>query len=279
MLEQLKTFNWKRHLNTLFMVMIDFKVLGLIALSGLTAYGIGWDTIIRPNLEGLQSRDNFIKEQKDALDKKQRIQLEYGTLEQKLTNLDTHMLTFHQGTSSKIVSVTEAAELTDLALGKLRADNLPPLQPPHNIREHVDLKPATEGSSILDILHPNGEAATPEATPTPAPAAGAISNSGTAPGGAAGSNAETGATTIPVERYNYDLNVTGTYPALMDLLNQLVTRKKLLKINKVTINKSILETAAPPDAKDYPDYPVKLDMTVSLSMFLYEDNSPPAAAP
>jgi hypothetical protein len=248
-------------------------VLGLIALSGLTAYGIGWDTIIRPSLDGLQSRDKFIKEQNEALQKRLQLQHEYGDLEQKLTNLDTHMLTFHQGSSSKIVSVTEAAELTEIAMGKIRAANLPPLQPPHNIRDHIELKPID--SNTLDILHPNGEAVTPTAATTTAPAAGA-------PGAVANSapNADTSgaATTIPIERYNYDLSVTGTYPALMDLLNQFITRKKLLKINKVSINKSTFETTNLPDPKVYPDYPLKLDMVVSLSMFLYEDNSPPPAA-
>jgi hypothetical protein len=117
--------------------------------------------------------------------------------------------------------------------------------------------------------------------PTPAPGsapAGTTQGPSSDHGGAA--DADSGAaSTIPVERYNYQLNVTGTYPALMDLLNQLVTRKKLLKINKVTISKSALDTAEPPDAKVYPDYPVKLDMAVSLSIFLYEDNNAHTAAP
>lgn len=269
-LDQLKKINWKRHLNTTLKVLTDFKVLGLLTLSGLTAYGIGWDTVIRPGLEGLHSRDNFIKEQNEALEKKQRLQREYGDLEQRLTNLETHLITFRQGSSSKIVSVTEAAELTDMAMGKIRAANLPPLQPPHDVRDHVDLKPAE--TQTIDILHPNGDAPAPEPNPAAPPEAGAagLGSGASGPGGGADAGV---ATTLPVERYNYTLSVTGTYPALMDLLNQLITRKKLLKINKVTISKSAFEMADTPDPKEYPDFPLKLDMVVSLSMFLYEDNN------
>lgn len=280
-LAALKKINWKRHLHTFSMVLMDMKVLGLFALSGLTIYGIGWDTVVRPSLEGLQSRDNAIKEQNDALDKKLQLQHEYGDLEQRLANLDTHMIALHQGTSAKIMSVTEAAELTDMALGKIRDANLPPLQPPHNARDHVDLKPGT--NSTLDILHPNGDAPAATSSPSPAPVpsggpsggppAGLMVGGGPAAGGdqQANSNAP-----MPAEQFNYDLSVTGTYPALMDLLNQLVTRKKLVRITKVIITKSAFEAADIPDAKDYPDYPLKLDMVVSLSLYLYADNNAPS---
>jgi len=273
-LEQLKKINWKRHLHTAAMVAVDFKVLGLVALSGMTLYGIGWDTVIRPSMEALQSRDNAIKEQNESLEKRQQIQREYGDLEQKLANLETHMLILHQGASAKIVSVTEAAELNDLALGKNRAPNLPELPAPHNARTNVDLKPVD--NNTLDILHPN-DAATTSTTNTPAPAApaggplGAGTDAKKEPG--ASSEDQAANAPMPVERYNYELTVTGTYPALMDLLNQLVTRKKLVKINKVTINVSKTQSDALPDAKDYPDYPLKLDMIVSLSLFMYEDNN------
>jgi len=267
-LETLKSINWKRYLNTFMMVIVDIKVLGLIGLSGLTLYGIGWDTVIRPSLETMKSRDNAIQEENETLQKKLQIQHEFGDLEQKLANLDTHLIVLPPGTSAKIVSVTEAAELTDLATGKSRTATLPELQPPHNVRTQVELKPTDNGT--LDIMHPNGEApSTTSNGPSPLVTG--------APPSSSNQNGENPDKPILVDRYNYDLSVTGTYPALMDLLNQLIMRKKLVKINKIIISKSTSETDAPPDAQEYPDYPLKLDMVISLSVFLYEDNNAAAA--
>ena len=259
MLDKIKTFNWKRHGNTVYKVLIDFKVIALLFLGGFTVYGIGWETVIKPSLDGLQAKDKIIKEQKEAMEKRQHIQQQYGTLEDKLKDLDVRMMIFRPGTSAKIVSVTEAAELTELTMGKHRASNLPPLPAPHNILENINLK--LIDSATIDILNLNGAAASTDAKPADAASPGADASQ---------------ITSLPVEQYNYDLSVTGTYPALVDLLNQLVASKKLFRINKVIISKPTTAIQEIPDAKEYPDFPVKLDMVVSLSLFLYEDSSSPA---
>lgn len=289
MLEKIKQFNWKRHGTTLIKVMMDMKVLGLLSLNGILVYGM-WDTFFHPSLDGLSSRDTAIAEQKKTLAEKENLQKQYGVWEQQLKSLDARMIPILPGSSSKVLSVTEAAELLDLAQGKLRdAAVLPVLQPPHDQRENVSLLPTA--NTTIDILQPDlapGEAAadgsSPSASPPPAqpPTIGApvppggSGASGGAPlaPGAQPKDKQTpenggAATSIPAEKFDYDLKVTGTYPALMDLLNELVIRKKLIKINKVVITKSATETDQP-DAKDYPDYPLKLDMVVSLSLFLYD---------
>lgn len=269
MLAALKSFNWKRHANTVIKVLLDFKVFGLIALNGLVIYGIGWDTILRPNLESIKSRDNALAEQRKTLTEKENLQKQYGVWEQQLKDLDTKMIPVAEGNSAKVISVTESSELVQLAKGQLRdVMILPPLQPPHDQRDNVLLTP---GNSIsIDIMKPEGEAAAAPSAPPP-PAEGAPPT----PGGETGAPSETGAvTSMPVDRFDYELKVTGTYPALLDVLNELTIRKKLVKINKVTISKSAAETEEQPDAKEFPDYPLKLDMVVSLSIFLYASNEP-----
>lgn len=286
-LEQLKSFNWKRHGNTVLKVLMDIKVIGLIALNGVLIYGM-WDTFFRPSLEGMASRDKAIAEQKQALSEKENLQKQYGSWEQQLKSLDAKMIRISPGSSSKVISVTEAAELLEMAQGHQRdAAILPPLQPPHDQRTNISLVPVANGT--IDILNPDaapgaastGNNATPQPSqlPTimpPTPPEGAPpSGSPPPPPGSPGSPTpeSVAATSIMVEKFDYDLKVTGTYPALMDLLNELVIRKKLIKINKVVISKSTTETDQP-DAKEYPDYPLKLDMVVTLSMFLYESGEP-----
>jgi hypothetical protein len=263
MLATLKSFNWKRHANTLIKVVLDFKVFGLVLLNGLVIYGIGWDTILRPNLESIKSRDEALNEQKKNLSEKEDLQKQYGVWEQQLKDLDAQMIPVPDGNSAKVISVTESSELLSVAQGKERElAILPPLQPPHDERLNVSLTPGA--SATLDIMKPDGDTSGAQAaTPAVPPAGGAPQP----PGGEVGGTVEV--TSLPVERFDYELKITGTYPALMDVLNELTIRKKLVKINKITITKSASEVEEQPDAKEYPEYPLKLDMVVSLSIFLY----------
>ena len=268
-LYDLKNIQWKRHLHTAWLVIADFKVVGLMGLSVMTVYGIGWDTVIRPNLEALHGRDEALKAQSALLEKKQNLQHDYGDLEQKLAHLDTDLVQVSEGTSAKIVSLTEASTLTDLALGKARDARVPEPPTPHNIREHVVLKPINNLS--MDLLHPIADVTSsdPAHPPKEAEKAG---DSGNNPG----SGQDETNQPVPLEIYNYELRATGTYPALMDLVNQLTTHKRLVKIDKVTVSKSTFEAAELPDAKTDPDYPLKLDMVLTLSIFLYNDPHAPA---
>lgn len=286
---------WKKYLSIGIQVLLDFKVLGLIVLNVLMVYMGVWDTVMRPNLEQMQGRDKALEEQKKALQEKEGLQKQYSMLEQQLKSLDTELIAIPQGNSAKVVSVTEAAEILELAKGNLRdMDILPLLLPPHDKRLKVSLLSTTNGT--LDLLNPDADPnAAPGSAPTaPAqqPAAPGLMGGGTAGpdaapnmqgGGAPGHNqpgmaagitqpAQVGSASLPVERYDYDLKVTGTYPALMDVLNELVIRKKLVKINKIVISRPT-EVEAQPNAKENPEFPVQLEMVVSLSMLLYPDNA------
>lgn len=273
--------NWKKYVRTGLRVLLDFKVMGLIVLNGMLIYMGAWDTVMRPSLEQMQGRDKALEEQKKSLQEKQGLQKQYSTLEQQLKSLDTELMAVPEGNSAKVISVTEAAELLELAKGSLRNETvLPPLLPPHDKRENVSL--AFIASETVDLLKPDesaGATANPS-QPQPPATSGSVKGQGDAapmppmpegkgvPGAEAGQPQQVGSSTLPVERYNYELKVTGTYPALMDVLNELVIRKKLIRFNKVVITRPATPETQP-DAKDAPDYPVKLDMVVSLSLFLY----------
>jgi hypothetical protein len=261
-LAALQDLNWKRHGNMAIKILMNMKVLGLIALLAFTVFGIGWDTVLRPNLTVLQSREESINKVKSELSTKQEFRKRYLNLEQQLSNLTISLLPIPAGNSSTVIAVTESSEILKLAQGKTGNDaSIKALPKPHNLRENVSLKPLN--SSVVDLSQlindPNKPAST---TTTPPPTAGSQPTS--TPG--TGADASNSATSL--ERFDYELKVTGTYPALMDLLNALAIRKKMVKINQVDIIPSSTPQTVP-DAKDYPDFPLKLDMTISLSLFLY----------
>lgn len=264
------TAKLKNYLLTGIQVVWDFKLMGLVCLNVLIIYMGTWDAVIRPGLEQMQARDLSLETQKKALQEKQGLQSQYSDQEKQLQVLTTELITVSEGNSTKVISVTEAAELLDLAKGRLRDEALPSLLPPHDQRADVSL--TFVASSKVDLLKGGQLLDQAAAAASAQPPAAPVGSTGTPPGEGQGPDTakplQVGSLTLPVERYDYDLKVTGTYPALMDVLNELVIRKKLVRINKVTISHPATP-AVQPDAKDFPDFPVKLEMVVSLSMFLY----------
>jgi hypothetical protein len=254
-----------------FYVVQDFKVIGLIILNALIIYMGTWDTVIRPGFEQMQVKDLGMEAQKKVLVEKQGLYNQYNDLEKQLQVLTTELIPVSGGNSPKVISVTEAAELLELAKGHLRDEALPSLLPPHDQRTDVSL--TFTASSTVDLLKGGQllgqEAAAAPVKPPEAPVASPGATSGKDSVSAeAAEPARVGSLTLPAEKYDYDLKVTGTYPALMDVLNELVMRKKLVRINKVAITRSANQETQP-DPKDFPDFPVRLDMVVSLSLFLY----------
>lgn len=270
-LSTLASFNWKRHGNTAFKVLFQPKILGLIGLLGFVFYGIAWDTVLRPSLETLKQRDDLINKEREALSKKEAGKQHYETLAKELHDLQIDMIPIAPGDSSTVLAVSQAASLLTLAKGSDRNKRGWPVLPaPHDRRDNVSLTPI--GSSTVNLQEQqatDANGAAPGSPPTP----GATDNkSPTAP-------------VSTVERFDYTLKATGTYPALMDLLNELVTERTLVKINRVQISlalpspsgQSAVMTPPPqPDAKEYPDYPVKLDLVLTLSLFLYASDAPPS---
>jgi hypothetical protein len=274
----------KRSVSNFFAIIFDFKILGLIVLNILLIYMGTWDTVLRPCLEQLDARTKGLEEQKKVLVEREGLERQYSTLEKQLKSMSTELISVPVGNSSKVVSVTEAAEILELVKGNKRDETvLPRLLPPHDQRLDASL---TFLSSVqVDLLKPDDPDASGAGSPTSAaPLAQPPSASGPSPsnpeltGGSAigdpsgpASVTETrlGSTTLPVERFDYELKVTGTYPALVDVLNELVIRKKLIRINKVTISRPEKVDEPQPAAADNPEFPVKLNMVANISMYLY----------
>lgn len=278
----------KRSISTFVGVVFDFKILGLIVLNVMLIYMGTWDTVLRPSLEQLDAKNKGMEEQKKMLADREGLQKQYSALEKQLKSMSTELIGVPAGNSSKVVSVTEAADILELVRGNKRDETLlPRLLPPHDQRSDASL---TFLSSVqVDLLKPeqtDASAATASPAAPPPPPANNIGNATPNLPGAAGapntvletasaSNPppQIGSTTLPVERFDYDLKVTGTYPALVDVLNELVIRKKLIRINKITISRPDGGEEQQPSAVDNPEFPVKLNMVANISMYLYANGS------
>lgn len=253
-LKFVRAVNWKRHSNTLVKVFSDIKNLSMLALFVFIIYGIAWDTVLRPSLKDLKSRDDAIQEHQGELNEKGQLQKQYLEWERTLQGLEQDLIPVSTGNSTKVLSVSESSELVKLARSESRNEAVPVLPSPHDRRDGVNL--FSGENKVVDIAallegKPAVQDTDAQAQPEK-PVEGA----------------ELGKPGFSAEQYDYDLKVSGTYPALVDLVNQLVLQKKLVKINKIVIAKAQSEESTP-DSKDYPDYPVKLEMIISLSLFLY----------
>ncbi|WP_303673133.1 hypothetical protein [Vampirovibrio chlorellavorus] len=282
--------NLKRLASNFFAVILDFKILGLIVLNILLIYMGTWDTVLRPCMEQMEARTKGLEEQKKLLAEREGLEQQYSTLEKQLKSMRTELIPVPAGNSSKVVAVTEAAEILELVKGNKREETvLPRLLPPHDQRSEASL--TFLSSAQMDLLKPDGADAnagngsagaaapsqapsSPDAAPANPELAGAGSAGGTSPEASQGVPFQIGSTTLPVERFDYELKVSGTYPALVDVLNELVIRKKLIRINKVTISRPEKVEDPQPAAADNPEFPVKLNMVANISMYLYAHGNP-----
>lgn len=265
LLDQLKRLTWKRYGNTALKTLMEPRVALLAGLMIFILYGIGWDTVLRPSFDVLRVRDEALAKHRAELAKKQALQQHYVELNRQLRNMDITMLSIRSGNSATVIALDETAEIFRLAQGgKMAGRPWPTLPKPHDSRENVSLTPT--GSVSLDLRKPPDSTKASDKTTQNA---SSELNPATSDGGP---------NSVPVERFDYDLKASGTYPALMDLLNELVTYPKLIQINQIQIVPNTTADAERPDAATYPDFPVKLDMLVSLSLFLYVDNAPASAS-
>lgn len=252
----IQSIPWKRYINTTIKVFSDFKNLCLLGLLGFIFYGIAWDTVLRPNLENLKARDQVIQKQREILGQRDNLQKQYEALEKQLKGLTQDLIPVPAGGSGKVISVSESGELLEMTRGELRKTlGLQILQPPHDHLESVSLTPTGDNQTLnlLTLLNTDNSAAGPAHPGMPIP----VENPDTTP-------------VLSAEQYDYELKVSGTYVALIDLLNQLALHPKLVKINKVVITKAVNgKPEDEPDPQEFPDYPVKLEMVVSLTLFLY----------
>lgn len=261
-LKTLQGVNWKRHANTAYKVLRDIKVLSMLGLLGFIIYGIGWDTVLAPNLATLKTRDEAIQKQREDYSQRNMLKEQYGSWESQLRDLDVTLTPVPPDGQIKVVSLGVSTDLVALARGQARPENLPALPPPHDKRFGVAI--SQSGSEVLDLLALSG---LPMVTVESNPADPLLGLTG---GGS------TGPSTLMVERYDYDLKASGTFTALVDLLNQLTLRKQLIRLNKVEIARpATAPSAGGPSSGGAVDVSTgddpRLDMTISLSVFFYTD--------
>lgn len=89
---------------------------------------------------------------------------------------------------------------------------------------------------------------------------------------------EVGWPSVQLTRYQYELALRGPYPALSAFINRLALAPQLVGVDRVDIQRLPLGRRALPDILSRPDYPVPLEMVVSLSFYLADTSAQPAAA-
>jgi len=274
--DTLKNANFIRHRGTILKVLMNPRILVLIGALFFTIFSIGGDTVLGPNLTKIKAQDDMIKNSRQQVDQKQLERKRVVDLENELKNLTTQFIPVASGNSPTVVAVSESSEILKLAKGssgtqekKINEDGQEEqtLPKPHATRENVSL--TATSSETIDITKAleSSNSGTPtlnQSLPSPGPGASSSSTPGTV------------ASTHSAYQFNYELKATGTYVALIDLINELTLRRHLVKFNKISIVPSASAHQTLPDAKDDPDFPVKLDLNAVISIYLYDAPNPSA---
>ena len=247
---ELKESDPKTIVMSLGKAMGNMKVLATIFCFFFGIYAIGYETVFVPSMADLKRRDDAIQSEKELLEQKEQQQAQFERWETETSALSTKMVRLKPEQSAKVISLKESEKVVSLA--KTSPDSK--LPDPHNKREGISLNALD--SATLTIS--NGQSATVGGDAPPQP--------GIEGDGSRGEDVRNGP--INVEQFDYKINLSGTYPAVVDFVNQIVSLDNLIAIKEITIER-IGDASSLPDPEKFPDYPVKVNMTVLFSIYLY----------
>lgn len=261
----LREVQWREVSSVAVQVLADMRVSGSIAFFFLIIYFIGYDTVLRPNMEILKGIDESIKTQQDVIADKKKDQEKYQLWAKELEGLKAHLITLSSNDVPTVIAAGELSEIQAIMTGKSRnASTEEPLSAPHDKVENVVVKQ----TSMTEVTLKSEDAAAKSAENSK-PASG--------PSMAGAKVAEAGppreAPAVPnevtVTRYDYEASATGTFAALVDVVNHLVMREKLIVIRDIELATATLPEGVPrPDPKTEENAPVKVDMKLKLSVYM-----------
>ena len=233
-LEHLKNVNWRVLLTTVGQVLMDLRVAGTLLFFGFIIYGIGYDTVWRPNIESLKALDDNIQKQAVVMDTEKSKQQQYTTWARALEGLKTTIVTLSKDEVPTVVAAGEMARIDAILNGKNRnASSIEPLPAPHDRVQKADIK-QTGMKEITLGEKPEGE----QKAPPPAELVGGDKPADFGP--------EQQQAAVKLLRYDYEARVTGTLAALADIVNQLVLEDRLVVIREMGFQNQLVDDIRQP---------------------------------
>ena len=255
-INDLKKIDAKQALQTLLGVMKDFKVLAAFLSFFLILYFIGVDTVYMPMKKELDGREETLQSRRKEVEELRKKADQNEALRKELGGLTKTLIMVAQGDSAKVVSLKESGHVVNIAKGLERVfgeEN--PLPPPHDKRDQVNI--VAKGISSVDILQQEGQQDTSSK--------GSEENENIPGGG--GNGPKNDITSLPLEKHDYEIQMVGTYPALVEFINQLTSMEKLVVIDELTMTPVPLEDR--PNPADEPNFPLMVQLKLQFSLYLY----------
>lgn len=239
-------------LRTLGQAMMDFKIIASMVLVVFTIYMIGIETAWGPTWKDIERREEAKQRQEEQLRFRQQEQAKQAQWDRQLSSLHTAMVQLKPNESAPSAALEKAETVKLLALGGEKSM----LEPPHGTRQVLSNK--LTGNTTVNLKVEANPLSVPGGRGPEAEMMGRMSA-----GGAAQEQQ------IQLQRYDYVIEVVGTYPGLMDFMNQLVQLKELVAVDEVTLTYAGSPQQRP-DPETEPDYPTKVKMNLKYSIYLYE---------
>ncbi len=284
--KKLNQIDMKTVLPILGQVLIDLKVLMSIGLIIFSIWAIGIETVYKPMNESLTRKDQALKSQAESYEQQKQLVTQYKEWQTQLKELNTDLYAIDPSQPATVAAANSKATLVKLIQGAFRSkSSRPPLPAPHDLRQRVEViekkhtqvslgmtseeaKPAESGEGNSDGAAAPGHLPGGK-PPGESPGGG---EEASAPSASAGQPSDT--QNLKLEKFDYEVHVTGTYVGMADLLNELASQPNLVVVRSVKIMPADTgETEAAqsrPDPKATPDAPVKIDMILQVSMYLYQ---------
>lgn len=301
MADVLKKFNEidkKTLMPFIFKILADSRIIMTIILIGASVYLLGYDTVLKGMNEQLSQKDAALKAQEDSYKQQKELVSQYQEWQTQLKELNTDLFVIDLNQPATVAAASMKANLLKLIQGEFRnKSNLPPLPAPNDLRQRVEIiekehtqitlstssqeaeeKPSEEGNQTEQRpggpntggpMGPGQPGQSNAAQPNPAQPR----PRGPIGGGGMMNEGQAGGQGLQLEKFEYEVHVTGTYAAMADLLNELVSQPNLVVIRSVKLLPAANDGSATqyrPDPKATPDAPVKVDLILLVTMYLYQ---------
>ncbi len=243
MLEKLKDGNFKETAQMLLVVFKDLKLVMTVVSFFMIIYMIGYDTVFVPMSKEIEKRDHAIAQQREKINSRKQQNSQEMQLQKQLSGMTKQLIKVKAGESARVVAIKESGTVVDVAKGGKRIlEEENPLPPPHDKLENVIID-AKDNTVVNVLVPPSGEKAQ-----------------------------EGEGEKLLLEKHDYEIKMTGTYPALVDFLNQITAWDNLVMISQVRMVRLEKPDEPQPDPETEPLYPVKVEMTVLFSLYMYSTN-------
>ncbi len=247
--EYFRDIDWKDLLGNMLKAIVDIKIIAMFFLIFAIGYMGGYEQVYLAMNSKLQATEQQLTILQEKNSKQFGILAQLNAWKRQTASVDQDMILLEPDESPRVVALKESERIINLSKGSGRdIEKFPSLPPPHDRLNFNKVDFLSNQSKSIDLMNPSGGSE---------PKTDVVMES-----------FELGQISILVDRYVYEMELSGTYPGVVDFINQLVGANDLIRVQDVRITPIDQSEELRPDPDIESDFPVDVNMVVTFTFYL-----------